>query len=143
MNKRRNFLKQLTIGSLLSAWVLKPTAIVASEPPIGNVLLHHVFFWLKEPENPEARKQFETAVKKLFSIEQVGLHHLGIPASTEKREVVDHSYSYSMLLSFEGTKEQNAYQVHPVHQQFVAENSHLWSKVVVYDSIDLPSQKIN
>lgn len=143
MSKRRVFLKKLALGSLLSAWVFKPVGLLASEPPVSNVLLHHVFFWLKEPENQEARNQFEAAVKKLFTIEQVGLHHLGVPATTEQREVVDHSYTYSMLLSFAGIKEQNAYQVHPVHQQFVEENSHLWQKVVVYDSLDVPSTKIN
>ncbi|MCA1758894.1 MAG: Dabb family protein [Bacteroidales bacterium] len=28
------------------------------------------------------------------------------------------------------------YQVHPLHVKFVEENSHLWDKVVVYDSVD-------
>lgn len=121
---------------MVSGWLLKPAGSMASNPPIQKALLHHVFFWLKEPENPAVRKQFEAAVNKLFSIEQVGLYHLGVPASTEQRDVVDHSYTYSMLISFASTDDQNAYQVHPVHLKFVEENSHLWHKVVVYDSVD-------
>jgi hypothetical protein len=37
---------------------------------------------------------------------------------------------------FDSREDQDSYQVDPIHQAFVAENSHLWNKVVVYDSVD-------
>jgi len=37
---------------------------------------------------------------------------------------------------FDDQAGQEAYQIHPLHTKFVEENSHLWSKVVVYDSVD-------
>ena len=122
----------------LSAAVLVPAAAQAS-PGVGlsGALIHHVFFWLKEPANPQVRKQFEAALKKLLRVKTIRISHVGVPASTESRDVVDHSYSYSLMVVFDSKEDQDSYQVDPIHQAFVAENSHLWNKVVVYDSVDI------
>ena len=96
-------------------------------------LLHHVFFWLKNPESAEDRAALIAGVKKLGAIETVRAIHVGVPASTEKRDVVETSYHVSELLCFDDVEGQNAYQVHPLHKKFVEECSHLWSKVLVYD----------
>ncbi|MDQ5980755.1 MAG: hypothetical protein QG602_3733, partial [Verrucomicrobiota bacterium] len=69
------------------------------------------------------------------AIETVRGLHVGVPASTEKREVVDNSFSASEILYFDDVAGQDAYQVHPRHQKFVADCSHLWSKVIVYDAV--------
>lgn len=98
-------------------------------------LLHHVFFWLKNPDSAEDRAALIAGVKSLGAIETVRAIHVGIPASTEKREVVDNSYHVSELLCFDDVEGQNVYQVHPLHQKFIDEHSHLWSKVVVYDAL--------
>lgn len=37
---------------------------------------------------------------------------------------------------FDNQAGQDTYQLHPLHVKFVEENSHLWEKVVVYDSVD-------
>ena len=103
-------------------------------PPIPQ-LIHHVFFWLKNPDSKEDLARLLAGIRSLAQIETVRGIHVGVPASTEKREVVENSYSASELLTFDDVAGQNAYQVHPLHQQFVADCSHLWSKVVVFDSI--------
>ncbi len=64
------------------------------------------------------------------------MSHIGIPAATEERGVVDNSYTYSYMVMFDSLDDQNIYQKHPVHLKFIEENSHLWNKVVVYDSVD-------
>lgn len=98
-------------------------------------LVHHVFFWLKNPESKDDLAKLLDGIRSLAAIETVRGLHVGVPASTEKRAVVDNSYSASELLVFDSVADQDAYQVHPLHQKFVQECSHLWSKVVVYDSI--------
>ena len=98
-------------------------------------LMHKVFFWLKNPDSAEDRAQLIAGLKTLGSIETVRAIHVGVPASTEKREVVDNSYQVSELLMFDDVEGQNTYQVHPIHKQFVENCSHLWEKVVVFDSI--------
>ena len=62
--------------------------------------------------------------------------YIGVPAATEERSVIDASYSASELIFFDDLVGQKAYQDDPIHQQFVADCSALWEKVVVYDTVD-------
>lgn len=98
-------------------------------------LVHHVFFWLKNPDSREDRARLLAGLRTLANIESVRAAQFGVPASTEKRDVVDNSYSVSEILYFDDTAGQKIYQDHPIHQQFVADCSHLWVRVVVYDAI--------
>lgn len=98
-------------------------------------LVHHVFFWLKNPGSKEDLARLLKGLNTLAAIETVRGAHFGVPASTEKRDVVDNSYSASEMLFFDDLAGQQAYQDHPVHKQFVADCSHLWERVVVYDAI--------
>jgi hypothetical protein len=98
-------------------------------------LVHHVFFWLKNPQSREDLARLLEGLRTLTKIETVRGAHFGVPASTEKRDVVDSSFSASEMLFFDDLAGQKAYQDHPVHKQFVADCSHLWERVVVYDAI--------
>ena len=108
----------------------------AGEIKLKGALIHHVFFWLKEPGNEAHKKQLVQALNKLLKVETIRMSHIGFPAGTESRDVVDHSYSVSYMVMFNNQAEQDAYQVDPIHTKFVEENQHLWEKVVVYDSVD-------
>lgn len=98
-------------------------------------LVHHVFFWLKRPDSKEDLVKLMAGLRTLAKIESVRGIHIGVPASTEKRDVVDSSFSASEILFFDDVAGQDAYQVHPIHKQFVADCSHLWERVVVYDAV--------
>lgn len=98
-------------------------------------LIHHVFFWLKNPQSKEDLAKLLAGLRTLTKIETVRGAHFGVPASTEKREVVDNSYSASEVLFFDDTAGQKIYQDHAIHQKFVADCSHLWERVVVYDAV--------
>ena len=98
---------------------------------------HHVFFWLKNPASKTDLDQLITGVKSLAAIETVGNLQVGIPASTEKREVVDNSWSVSELISFSDLEGQAVYQDHPLHLEFIKNYSHLWGKVLVYDAVEI------
>lgn len=100
-------------------------------------LTHHVFFWLKNPDSKGDLQKLIDGLRTLEKIETVKGIHIGVPASTEKRDVVDNSYSASELLFFDDVKGQDAYQVHPIHKKFVEDCSHLWSKVIVYDTVEV------
>jgi hypothetical protein len=41
-----------------------------------------------------------------------------------------------LLLTFKNDADQASYQIDPDHLAFVAECKSLWSKVIVYDSVD-------
>ena len=97
--------------------------------------IHHVFFWLKKPVTEEVRVKFEEALEKLVTIETIVDVHIGRPAATN-RPVIDSSYTYSLLLTFHNSKDQDIYQTHPVHLSFIEECGDLWEKVTVYDSVN-------
>jgi hypothetical protein len=128
---RRTFLATAaTLGAAAAA------AATSMNPPAPiPPLVHHVFFWLKNPGSKEDLAQLLAGIRSLGQIETVRGIHVGVPASTEKRDVVDNSYSASEILYFDNTAGQKTYQDHPLHKKFVADCAHLWGKVVVYDSI--------
>jgi len=98
--------------------------------------VHHVYFWLKKPITSEVRVIFENGLKELVTIETIVDHHLGAPAPTN-RNVIDTSYTYSLLVIFRNKKDHDSYQSHPTHLKFIADCQDLWEKVIVYDSVSL------
>ena len=100
-------------------------------------LAHHVFFWLKNPSSKEDRDKLVEGVKTLKKIETVLELHVGVLASTEKRDVVDTSWQVSELMFFKDLAGQADYQTHPVHLDFIKNYGHLWEKVVVYDAMEV------
>ena len=100
-------------------------------------LVHHVFFWLKNPDSIEDRDKLVEGVKTLAKIETIRKLHVGILASTEKRDVVDTSWQVSELMFFDDNAGQKVYQDHPIHQAFIKNYGHLWAKVLVYDAAEV------
>ena len=113
----------------------------ASEQPLPSddfatqpgQIIHHVFFWLNNPDSESDKQQLMEGLNTLGSIDEVKVLLVGTPASTIEREVVDNSFDVSELMIFESVEAQDAYQVHPIHIEFVENYSHLWERVVVYD----------
>ena len=134
MNKqdRRKFIATATFASAGLAAAAKPK----KDKKIKNQVIHHVFFWLKNPSSKEDRDKLITGLRTLENIETVRKIHIGVPAATEQRSVIDSSYSASELLFFDDLAGQKVYQDHPIHVKFVEDCSHLWEKVVVYDVVD-------
>ena len=99
-----------------------------------NVFIHHVYFWLSNPESGADRNQLIEGLNKLSSVHTIKTFHIGLPAATS-REVIDSSYNVSWLLLFKNKEDQDSYQTDPIHLKFVEDCKHLWSKVVVYDTV--------
>jgi len=131
---RRHFL--IGVGALAGVAlpaIAEPTNHSArSATQVG--LLHVVYFWLKNPESSADRAALIAGLKTLADIPSVRSLQIGVPASTEQRDVVDNSFQVSEIMMFDDVAGQNAYQEHPIHKQFVADCEHLWQRVVVYDS---------
>jgi hypothetical protein len=108
----------------------------AQRPPV----VHHVFFWLKNPSSTEDRDQLVAGLKTLAGIPLIKELYVGVLAATEKRDVVDASWQVSELMFFSDLSSQATYQQHPLHLDFVKNYSHLWEKVVVYDTMNLFSR---
>jgi hypothetical protein len=100
-------------------------------------LAHHVYFWLKNPDSKADLAQLISGAKTLTTIETIKGFHISTPAATEDRNVIDNSYGVSWLAFFENEADEQIYQVHPTHLKFIADCEHLWSRVVVYDSVQI------
>jgi hypothetical protein len=120
---------------IAAAGLAAATAGAAAPVNTYPKLAHHVFFWLKNPSSREDLAKLLAGLRTLAAIETVRGAHFGVSAGTEKRDVVDNSFSASEILFFDDLAGQKTYQDHPIHKQFVADCSHLWERVVVYDAI--------
>lgn len=129
--------KFLTTAAAVAAGTVTATAMPLINTPGKYPVVHHVFFWLKNPGSLEDRDRLVAGVKTLSKIETVKELHVGIVASTEKRDVVDNSWAVSELIFFKDLDGQATYQSHPIHMEFIKNCSHLWEKVIVYDAMEV------
>jgi len=127
---RRNFISSAAVAVAAPSIIIQPAMQQTS-----SQVVHHVFFWLKNPGSIEDRNKLIEGLKTLTAIKEIKKLLIGTPASTEKREVVDNSFDVSELMYFDSASDQDAYQVHPVHKAFVEKYGELWAKVVVYDML--------
>lgn len=94
---------------------------------------HVVIIWTN-PSNPNAAQEILAGAEKyLKPIPGVHVFHAGRMVGSH-RPVVDQTYQVALNITFADKKSQDAYQVHPLHVEFVEKvfkpNS---AKVVVYD----------
>ena len=100
-------------------------------------LIHHVFFWLNNSDSEADKNALIDGLNTLRAIPSIQRMHIGVLASTEKREVVDTSWDVSEIMFFNDAAGQKVYQDHPIHMEFVKNCAHLWKKVLVYDAQDV------
>jgi len=125
----------ITSNQLMQAQNQNQDQTAATE--FDSHFVHNVYFWLKNPEKKQDRVDFEASLKKfLKSSKYAKTHFIGTPANTP-REVVDNSWTYSMVLTFPSKEIQNKYQDEDVHHVFIEESEDLWERVQVYDSVGL------
>ncbi len=102
----------------------------------NNIFIHHVFFWLRNPESAADKADLVAGLRKLSAVTTIKHFHIGEPAETF-RGVVERGYSVSWMIIFENAADQESYQTDPIHLQFVERCAHLWHTVKVHDSIDV------
>jgi hypothetical protein len=134
-------MNSLNRKTFLLSGVALAAGTVASAMPVTPAqkkypVVHHAFFWLKNPSSMEDRAKLVAGVKTLAKIKTVKELRVGVVASTEKRDVVDNSWGVSELMFFEDLEGQASYQTDPIHLEFIKNCSHLWDKVIVYDAIE-------
>lgn len=99
-----------------------------------SAFAHTVYFWLANPDNQEDRGAFEKSLQKfLDNSDYAKTSFIGVPPRAS-RDVVDGSFTYSLIVTFESAEAQQNYQDEAPHKLFIEESSKLWTKVIVYDS---------
>jgi hypothetical protein len=98
------------------------------------MFVHHVFFWMSPDASDADRAQLRAGLQSLTAVDTIRQWHIGAPADTD-RPVIERSYAFSWLLIFDSAADEAVYQTHPLHLDFIEKNAHLWTKVIVYDSV--------
>lgn len=131
-------MKRITHSLLFLLVVLLMNACQSTtESNFDGNFVHSVHFWLKNPDNTEDRTAFENSLKKFLNASKyTKTNYIGTPPKAT-RDVVDGSFTYHLLVTFESAEAQELYQKEDVHLQFIEESSNLWNKVIVYDSNEL------
>ena len=131
MNNMRN------ICYILFLTVTMTTFGQTNEEPMREfdpAFAHTVYFWLENPDSQEDRAAFEKSLQKfLDNSGYAKTSFIGVPPKAS-RDVVDGSFTYSLIVSFESAEAQQNYQDEAPHKLFIEESSKLWTKVIVYDS---------
>lgn len=94
---------------------------------------HVVIFWT-DPAKPTAADDLVAGAEKyLRPIEGVKSFHIGRMAPSH-RDVVDQSYQVALNLMFDSKQDEEAYQIHPLHLEFVEKAfKPNCIRVVIYD----------
>ncbi len=119
---------------VLCAFATTLTAQKEDMKDFDPAFAHTVYFWFKEPENQKDKTFFEASLKKFLNTSQFAkTNFIGTPPKAT-RDVVDGSFTYSLIVTFESAEAQQKYQEEAPHLLFIEECKHLWERVMVYDS---------
>ena len=98
------------------------------------MLIHNVFFWLREDLNTKQVADFRSGLENLKKIEHAQGVHIGSPASVPKRPILVSDYDFCLSVTFKDVLAHDAYQQDPIHQAFISNNKEKWKQVRVYDA---------
>ncbi len=102
-----------------------------SEP----LLAHNVYFALND-NSPEAKEKLVAACKKYLSSHSGTVFFAcGVLAEDLDREVNVRDFDVALHVIFKTKASHDAYQVAPLHNQFIEENKANWKSVRVFDSL--------
>ena len=109
----------------------------ATNDTFDPAFVHSVYFWLHNPDSDADRTAFETALKTLLKESRYTKTNYIGTAPKAIRDVVDDSFTYKLIVTFESGEEQEKYQNEEAHLKFIEDAKHLWKKVLVYDAVEL------
>ena len=100
-----------------------------------HAFVHVVYFWLKSGLTDQQVAEFEAGLRTMLEeSEHASTGHVGTPAGTP-REVVDNSYDYCLIVTFDDADSHEAYQNEPAHDRFREINDQFAERVQIYDSL--------
>ena len=136
--ERRNFLQNAAALGASAALMGSSSTAATSQSTntefVSGRILHTVYFWLKEGITEQEEQDFLLFFEELKKIPGILAFHVGKPASTTNRDVVDNSFQYSIFVLFNSMEEINVYEKHPDHLAAAEKFSKYWTKVAVRDS---------
>jgi hypothetical protein len=101
---------------------------------LKNTFVHQVYFWLN---NKADLPKLIEGLEVMLPITSIRDIHIGVPAPSEERDVIERSYDVSLLVTFANLADHDHYQVDPLHDIFREQYAGpLCKRVMVLDSVD-------
>ena len=116
--------------ALASLLLLAPVASWAQK-----ALAHDVYFSLNDVSPPARAELVAACHKYLTGYEGTLSFSVGVVAAELARPVNDRDFDVALHVTFASRAAHDAYQEHPRHKQFIAEQQKNWKKVRVFDSM--------
>jgi len=136
----RKTLATLTVFCVALALVIQfgGRRTTAAEEKAGSMIIHDVYFTLKD-NSAEGRQKLIDACKKYLTRHPGELHFFaGVLGEEFKREVNDRDWDVGLHIIFKDKAAHEEYQESERHKQFIAENKESWKKVRVFDTAEEP-----
>jgi Stress responsive A/B Barrel Domain len=96
-------------------------------------MFHHlVLFYLRKDLTASQRADFESKLRGLSQIKSIHSSYVGRPTVAD-RPIIDSSYDFAEIFIFKNKADHDAYQVDPIHVDFVNSCKSYWSSVKIYD----------
>ena len=98
------------------------------------MIVHCVFYWLKDGVTREERAEFDKGLRLVTTIPSVHVF-VGAPAPTNQPDI-DRSYSQALVIAFRDMAGRDEFQSHPAQVAFRETCARLCAKVQAYDFHD-------
>ena len=98
------------------------------------VLVHNVYFKLKDDSAPAKQKVLDACQKYLTNHPGETYFAAGTLVEDLKRPVNDRDFDIALHIIFQNREAHDQYQVSARHVRFIEENRENWQKVRVFDS---------
>jgi hypothetical protein len=128
-----------TAGAVALTAVQLSTARAAHSEGKNMLLVHNVYFTLKD-SNDANRKKLVEACDKYLSDHPGTVFYAAGTVSELDRTVNDRDWDVGLHVIFKDRASHDAYQDAPKHLKFIDENKDTWAKVRVFDT-DASAQK--
>ncbi len=101
---------------------------------MASTLAHMVYFTLKDKSAASVQRQVDACHALLSGHDGVKFFAVGKRTPDLTREVNDTEFDVGLHVVFESRAAHDAYQTHPRHLQFIAENKPHWARARVFDA---------
>ena len=120
-------------GALAVAALHLTTARAANAEGKNMLLVHNVYFSLKESNDANRKKLVDACDKYLSDHPGTVFYAAGVVSELD-RPVNDRDWDVGLHVIFKDRASHDAYQDAPKHLKFIEENKDTWAKVRVFDT---------
>lgn len=126
-------LAMVATAVVMSHW-RKESSSMADEKADGKMLVHNVFFQLKDDSDAATQRLVDACYKYLKDHPGVVFFAAGPLVKELDRPVNVRDFQVGLHVVFKTKKAHDDYQVAPTHLKFIEENKDTWQSVRVFDT---------